>query len=554
MTTSFETLGLKPELIKAVTELGYATPTPIQSGAIPVLLEGRDVLGQAQTGTGKTAAFALPLLHSLDPDLRGVQGLILTPTRELATQVSSAVHRYGIHCNARVLPIYGGQPYIRQKRRLEQGVQVVVGTPGRMLDLIRQGVLALGNVRYLVLDEADEMLKMGFLEDVETILAETPSTRQTALFSATLPEPIRHLAGRYMHDPVNVNVRETTRTVAQTEQRYYLLEESSKVAAVTRILEVETIKSALIFTRTRAGASELCEILLARGYPAEALHGDMSQAVRESVLRRFRQGQVTVLVATDVMARGLDIQDVSHVINYDMPHDADDYIHRIGRTGRAGRSGVALTLVTPRERRRIQTIERFTRQSMTRATLPGPEEVQACREARFQQELHALLEAENLDREIALVTRLTEAGYDLTTLTAAAIRLARADELQRPIDDVREVSERPVQNTHDRDRRSSRRTSVPEHTHVRLPRRTGHEPGMVRLSLDLGHAHGIKPADVVGAIASEAGIPGRGIGAIDIHQYQTFIDVNERHVAKVLRQMQGSRLRGQSATFVQIES
>ncbi len=551
MTIPFETLGLRPELLQAINESGYTQPTPIQEKTIPMLLEGRDILGQAQTGTGKTAAFALPLLHTLDLKASGVQALVLTPTRELALQIANAVYRYGQHRGVQVLPIYGGQSYSRQTRRLDRGVHIVVGTPGRTLDLIRQGLLDLSTVRYLVLDEADEMLKMGFIDDVEAILSETPATRQTALFSATLPAPIRRLADGYMREPEYITTGETTRTVAQTEQRYYLLDESSKLGAVTRLLEVEDIKSALIFTRTKVGAAELSETLLARGYSAEALHGDLTQMAREIVLRRFRQGQVTILVATDVVARGLDIQDVSHVINFDMPYDAEDYVHRIGRTGRAGRSGVAVTLVTPREARRLRSIETFTRQPVTRAMLPSAAEVQAQREERFRLGLDQLLSYADLDDARSLVRDLTAAGYDLAEIAAAAIHLARSEETQRPIDEVRELPERRERAESGRKRRASRAADATRQPH--RSRREVREPGMVRLTLDLGRAHGIRPGDVVGAIASEAGIPGRGIGAIDIRQNQTFVDVNERHADKVLRQMRRSRLRGQAMNLVRTD-
>lgn len=553
MTTTFEQLGLCSELVQAVTELGYETPTAIQAAAIPPLLQGRDVVGQAQTGTGKTAAFALPMIESLDPTAPDVQGLVLTPTRELAIQVSNAVYRYGRYREVQVLPIYGGQSYERQTRRLGRGVHIVVGTPGRTLDLIRQGALDLSSVRFLVLDEADEMLKMGFIEDVTEILAATPATRQTALFSATVPDAIRRLAEQYMRNPQPVTIERATMTVAETEQRYYLVDEASKVAAVSRLLEVEEVKNTLIFTRTKAGAAELAEKLLAHGYPVEAIHGDLNQLARESVLRRFRQGQVTILVATDVVARGIDIHDVSHVINFDLPFDAEDYVHRIGRTGRAGRTGVAITLVTPRERRRLKTIEAFTRQPITRGKLPGPEQVQLQRDARFKLGLGELLDQADLGSERALVAELVEAGYDVNEIAAAAIRLARADELQRPIEEVCEVPERSEQRAA---RRGQQRLSkVPARASERpgRSRKPEREPGMVRLSLDLGRAHGLRPSDVVGAIANETGIPGRGIGAIDIRQHKTFVDVKARHAEQVLRQMRRSRLRGQAMTLVRAE-
>jgi ATP-dependent RNA helicase DeaD len=546
MTNLFESLGLRPQLVRAVTELGYENPTPIQEGAIPALLGGRDVLGQAQTGTGKTAAFALPMLEKLDLTARGVQGLVLAPTRELAVQVAEAIYQYGRYWGVRVLPIYGGSSYTRQMKRLQEGVHVVVGTPGRVIDLIQRDVLDLSHVHFLVLDEADEMLKMGFIDDVETILKETPEDRQTALFSATLAEPIRRLASKYMHDPVSVTIAKKDLTVPQTEQRYYLVHEESKVAALGRLLEAEDVQSALIFTRTKVGAAQLAETLMGRGFPVEAIHGDLSQEARETVMRRFRRGHINVLVATDVAARGLDIENVSHVINFDMPYDAEDYVHRIGRTGRAGREGIAITLVTPRERRWLKTIEQFTKREIKRAKLPTPEQIYARRDERFTQQLNDVLAQPELEREYAILNNLLQAGYGVEDIAAAAVKLARAGEVQRPIDEIREPREREERPMRARDGRGE---DIP-----RIRReRTGREPGMVRLMLNLGRDQGVKPGDVVGAIASEAGIPGRAIGAIDIRRNETYVDVQESHVEKVLREMKRSSMRGKAVTLTRAE-
>lgn len=548
MTNLFEGLGLRPQLVRAVTELGYENPTPIQEGAIPALLSGRDVLGQAQTGTGKTAAFALPMLEKIDFTASGVQGLVLAPTRELAMQVSEAIYQYGRYWNVRVLPIYGGSSYTRQMKKLQEGVHIVVGTPGRVIDLIDRKALDLSSVRYLVLDEADEMLKMGFIDDVETILKETPATRQTALFSATLAEPIRRLSSKYMNDPVSVTIARKELTVPLIDQRYYLVNEASKIAALGRLLEVEDVSSALIFTRTKVGAGQLAETLMGRGFPVEAIHGDLSQEARETVMRRFRKGHVHILVATDVAARGLDIENVSHVINFDMPYDAEDYVHRIGRTGRAGREGVAITLVTPRERRWLRTIEQFTKHEIKRAKLPLAQEVYARRDERFAQRLNETLELGDLDREHAIVGSLVEAGFDLGDVAAAAVRLARAFEAQRPVEDIEEPRDREYRAPGARD---SKRGGE---NRPRIQRdRTGREPGMVRLMLNIGREQGIKPGDVVGAIAGEAGIPGRAIGAIDIRRNETYVDVMEMHVDRVLRQMKRSSLRGKTFTLTRAQ-
>lgn len=569
MTITFESLGLRPQLVQAVMELGYENPTPIQERAIPALLEGRDVLGQAQTGTGKTAAFALPLLERLELSNRTVQGLILTPTRELALQVTEAIYQYGKHMGVRIVAIYGGSSYTRQLKRLEEGVHVVVGTPGRLIDLIDKRALRLNHVKFLVLDEADEMLKMGFIDDVTTILNQTPKERQTALFSATLSDPIREIARNYMHDPQVVAIEQKTLTVPQIEQRYYLVDEHSKVAALARLLEVEEVGSALIFTRTKLGAGSLADTLLARQFPVEALHGDLSQEMRETVMRRFRRGQITILVATDVAARGLDIQDMSHVVNFDVPYDAEDYVHRIGRTGRAGREGIAITLVTPRERRWLKTIEQFTRQPIKRGKLPNVDEVIAKRDQRFTERLSGMLDNEEFEREVSFLNGLIAVGYDSAEIAAAAIRMARSFETQRPIDEIQEPRERSYAERQasrtgdrrfgDRDRGDRRFGGEREHADrgghngdgdERPRRRTGErEAGMVRLMIDAGRVHGIQPGDVVGVIASEAGIPGRAIGAIDIQKNQTFVDVNESHVERVLKRMRTGTMRGRQVTM-----
>ncbi|MEO8607502.1 MAG: DEAD/DEAH box helicase [Chloroflexota bacterium] len=563
MSYRFDELGLRPELLRAVAELGYDEPTPIQMQAIPALLGGRDIMGQAQTGTGKTAAFALPMLQGLDLAFNGVQGLVLVPTRELANQVAEAIFQYGKHLGVKVLPVYGGQAYARQLGRLEKGVHIVVGTPGRMIDLIEKRALKLGSVRYLVLDEADEMLDMGFAEDVDRILSETPDARQTALFSATMSSTIRGLAQRHMRDAEEISIERKTMTVPQTEQRYYLLNEGSKLAALSRLLEIEEMHSTLVFTRTKIGAATLAEQLLTRGYAAEALHGDLTQDMRETVLRRFRAGQLQLLIATDVVARGVDIQDVSHVINYDIPYDSEDYVHRIGRTGRAGRSGIAITLITPRDQRRLKYIESFIKQSIPRATLPGKDTVIQKRNERFMSQLEVVLQQDDLGRERALVQEMADSGADIHEIAAAAIRLARAGEAQRPVEDVREYQEREEYSRGksrewDKNRRPAPSGSANGngngYSEGKRSRRgeDEREPGMVRILLDVGKAHGVRPGDVVGAIAGEAGIPGRSIGAIDIRTNQTYVDVKEDHAEKVLVKVKHWTLRGQKVKLVRV--
>lgn len=561
MIARFEDLGLAPEFLHAVEQLGFEQPTPIQEAAIPALLAGRDVIGQAQTGTGKTAAFALPMLQHIQPEEGGIQALVLAPTRELAIQVAEAAGQMARGADTpvarRVLAVYGGQSYTIQTRQLRRGVDAVVGTPGRLLDLIRQKLLDLSRVRYLVLDEADEMLEMGFIEDVEAILAQIPGERQIALFSATLPEAVRKLAERYLNDPQKITINPERRTVAETEQRICRVREENKLDALAGLLEVEDVKSALIFARTKARAQELAETLAERGYSAEALHGDLNQTRREFVLNRFRRQAITILVATDVAARGLDIEDVSHVFNYDVPADAEDYVHRIGRTGRAGRKGVAITFLTPRERGRLKQIEAYTRQATIECRVPRREDILARRDEHFLERLSEQIgkdAAENSSqgRERALIARLVESGADPLEIAAAAIRMARAGESELPKEEVF------IPATEHRTDRKNASDGEPARGVKKMPRRyerewsqagagTGkaarrparnpgeREPGMVRLKMNLGDANGLRPSDVVGAIASEVGIPGRAIGAIDIHREHTFLDVAEKHVARVLQ-------------------
>jgi ATP-dependent RNA helicase DeaD len=539
MMNDFSQLNLHPELVQAVTERGYTTPTPIQIAIIPLMLAGQDVLGQAQTGTGKTAAFALPILNQLTPKQRSVQSLVLAPTRELAMQVAQAFQDYGRHLGVRVLAVYGGQPYGRQVSSLRQGVDVVVGTPGRLLDLMRQGSLDLSQVSTVVLDEADEMLSMGFIEDIEAILSATPSERQTALFSATLPTEIRRLSNRYMRDPQSVAIQQKQRTATGVDERYYLVNEQDKLAALTRIFEMEEIRSALIFTRTRAGTGELASELTARGFSAEMINGDLSQEAREQVLRRFRNGQISVLVATDVAARGLDIDNISHVFNYDLPQDPEAYVHRVGRTGRAGREGVAVSLLTPREQWLRQRIEGYTKRPITLATLPTVAEIEAQREANLVAKLEVWLQRDRSRRERELIETMVAAGFDVLDVAAAALKMARGEEKQRPIAHISEVQARP---------KPAHRRERPDESNRREDRRwttQAKEKGMVRLALNTGKVHGVRPNDIVSSLARHADIPGNVIGAIHIRPQQTLVDVPEQFVDKVLAKREGYRIRQQ---------
>jgi ATP-dependent RNA helicase DeaD len=513
---SFDQLGLSPPLLRALGDVGYEVPTPIQARTIPLLLAGRDLIGQAQTGTGKTAAFALPLLQALEPDLGRVQALVLTPTRELALQVAEAVHTYARHLKrVGVLPVYGGQPFHTQLKRLQQGVQVVIGTPGRVMDHLRRGSLDLGQLRVVVLDEADEMLRMGFIDDVEWILGQAPTERQTALFSATMPPQIRRVAKGHLRDPETVQMARKTLTVPTVEQRCLNLAEGQKLDALTRILGTQDNDAVLVFARTKNGCGELAGKLQARGWAAEALHGDLSQAQREALVRRLRARQAEIVVATDVAARGLDVDHITHVVNYDIPYDVEAYVHRIGRTGRAGRAGTAVLFVTPRERRMLREIERFIGQRIPPMKMPTKADVATRTVALFKESVAQTLGKGDMDLYLDLVEEMAqEGGHDMAEVAAALARLALGD--------------KPIQATLE-----------PEPEAVPEP-----ESGMVRLFLGAGTKAGVRPADVVGAIANEAGVPGKEIGAIDVYERFTFVELPARYKVRVLKSMANSTIRG----------
>jgi ATP-dependent RNA helicase DeaD len=517
---AFEALGLNEPLVQALADLGYEAPTPIQSLTIPALLAGRDLIGQAQTGTGKTAAFVLPLLQGLDISRPVVQALVLTPTRELALQVAEACHSYAKHLGrVHVLPVYGGQPIYRQIEHLRRGVHVVVGTPGRIMDHLRRGTLEFAALRWVILDEADEMLRMGFIEDVDWILAQVGEAHQTALFSATLPPEIRRIAQRYLKDPVVAEIEHKALTVPTVAQFYTNVTEQGKLDALTRVLETEASTAVLIFTRTKTGAAELGEKLQAHGYAAEALHGDLNQAQREQVVRRLRAGQTEIVIATDVAARGLDVEQISHVINYDIPYDAESYVHRIGRTARAGRTGRAILFVTPRQQRMLREIEHYTGKRILPMQVPSLADVAARRTALFKERIRKVLTEEDIEPYLALVEELAGEGYEMAEVAAAAARLARGD--QPP-----DVAVAPQ--------------SAPE---------SDIEPGMVRLFINAGRSTGVRPSDIVGAIANETDIPGKAIGAIDIYDHFAFVEVPEQYKDQILARMARSKLRNRPVSI-----
>ena len=526
MTLNFSEFDLQPQLVQTIADIGYTAPTPIQSTVIPAMLAGQDVIGQSQTGSGKTAAFSLPILHNLQTDQRHVQSLVVTPTRELAIQVADAMYTYGRQAGVRVLAVYGGQPYDRQIRRLKKGVDVVVGTPGRLLDLIRRNVLELDRVATVILDEADEMLSMGFIADIKAILDQTASSRQTALFSATLPQRIIRLAKQYMNTPQSIKVGRKQLTVETVEQRYYLVNESDKLAALTRLIEIEPIVSALIFARTRLGTTELANELALRGFPAEALNGDLSQDARVQVLNRFRDNKLKVLVATDVAARGLDIDDISHVFNYDLPQDPEIYVHRVGRTGRAGKTGIAITLLTPKERWGLRRIEGLTKQKIDRMMLPNDEDIKLHRETQLMEKVMVWMRRGRCSREREIVAQLLEDGHDLAEVAAVALKLARAEEKQRPIAPLKAVAEFSAPAAGRTFKRSNHRKGG--------GRSASHEKGMVRLLLSSGRTDGVRVHNVVGSLSHYADIPGGSLGKIRIQKQHTLVDVPEKLVGRIL--------------------
>jgi ATP-dependent RNA helicase DeaD len=536
MVNSFSELGLNEDYLQAVERLGYTQPTPIQVETIPLMLSSRDILAQSQTGTGKTAAFMLPILQRLKEGNGITRALVLAPTRELAKQVADATEGLCRGSGIKVLAVYGGQSYEIQIRALTRGVDILVGTPGRLLDFIRQGRLDLNRVETLVLDEADEMLEMGFIDDVETILKELPERRQMALFSATLPAQIQKLAAKYLTDAVKISINPSQVTVAETEQRLYRVREETKLAALCCLLETDEVTSGLIFTRTKARAQELADELLHRGISADSLHGDLNQSRRELVLNRFRRGSVTLMVATDVAARGLDIQDVSHVFNYDMPADAEDYVHRIGRTGRAGKKGIAITLLTPRERGRMNQIQAYTRQPVNEVQLPGAVEVQQKRDERLIEQVSGQLLAGINHSEKALLEQMLANGFNINEVAVGLIRLLRANSNETPIKELLEISKLPVEKTHAAEFTGNGKRTVKGNHSFSTEKKDGVvEQGMVRLWMSLGNRNGLRPGDIVGAIAGESGIPGKAIGEINIQTNYSLVDVAENHVQSVLK-------------------
>ncbi len=546
-TPGFSELKLPHALLSVLDELGYETPSPIQARAIPPLLEGHDLLGHAPTGTGKTAAFALPLLARMDSASKQVQALVLTPTRELAIQVAEAFQRYAAHLPGfHVLPIYGGQDYGIQIRQLKRGVQVVVGTPGRIMDHLRRGTLKLGSLQALVLDEADEMLRMGFIDDVEWILEQTPCERQTALFSATMPKEIEKIARRHLQDPRQVSIEAKTATAATIRQRYWLVSGLHKLDALTRILEVEPFDATILFVRTRTATLELAQRLEARGYSAAAINGDMAQKQREQMVEQLKRGDIDILVATDVAARGLDVERISHVINYDIPNDPEAYIHRIGRTGRAGRQGDAILFVSPRERRMLHAIEKATRQKIEPLELPSVEAVNHRRVAAFLQRISDTLAAGELTFMEGLVERYQrEHDVPASEIAAALAKMALGD---RPLLLEAEKPRKPRKAGQDKEKAGRKPPPAREKRKRPLPE------GMERFRIEVGHEHGVKPGNIVGAIANEAGLDGKYIGGIDIRDDHSLVDLPEGMPKEIFQDLKKTRVCNRPLRITRIKS
>ncbi|WP_167386761.1 DEAD/DEAH box helicase [Aeromonas cavernicola] len=552
----FSELGLAAPVLKALQDVGYERPSPIQAAAIPHLMAGHDLLGQAQTGTGKTAAFALPLLSRLEAGNRNTQILVLAPTRELALQVAEACQRYAHHMpDFHVLPIYGGSSYETQTRALRRGAQVVVGTPGRVMDLIRRKNLDLSGLRALVLDEADEMLRMGFIDDVDWIMEQCPAGRQVALFSATMPDQIRRVAQKHLKQPKEIKIVSKTSTAPTIRQRYWQVTGLHKLDAMTRLLEVEPYEALLVFVRTKNAAEELAGKLAARGHACEALHGDIPQKLRERTVDKLRQGQLDILIATDVVARGLDVERITHVVNYDIPYDTESYVHRIGRTGRAGRKGEAILFVAPRERRMLRAIEHATRQAIEPMKMPSTDDINQHRLTKFKERIRETMMGEELEIYHNLVNELIEEdSADPLELAAALAKLVQGDQpllLDDSIPDPllnnssdrggferRDFNDRGGRDGADRGDRAARRMP----SLAARPLKDNPDVEMERYRVDVGAHHGVKPGQIVGAIANEANIESRFIGNIDIADDFSTVDLPKGMTAEVLEVIKKARV------------
>lgn len=553
---SFNDLDLLPQVIKALNDIGYEKPSPIQAATIPHLLDGHDVLGMAQTGTGKTAAFALPVLSKIDVKKKHTQSLVLCPTRELAIQVAEAFQSYAAHLKGfQVLPIYGGQDMRTQLRSLQRGAQVVVATPGRLLDHINRRSINLSSLDVLVLDEADEMLRMGFIDDVESILKNTPQDRQVALFSATMPGPIRRVAEKYLNKPKEVRIETAVTTNENIEQQYWLVSGASKLEALTRMLEVEEFDGMIIFVRTKTSTVDLADRLNARGFSASPLNGDMNQALRQRTVEHLKGGKLDILVATDVAARGLDVERISHVVNFDIPYDEEAYVHRIGRTGRAGRTGKAILFVTSRERRLLRSIEKTTRQTIKPITLPSREQLIDKRAAQFKASVAEALPLGNTELFHSMVSQLCEEEQvNVEEIAAALVYLAQKD---RPLVPPKERA--PRENRNERDDRSRNDRSRDKRDHKdrkdkRDKKGKRSDVPMDVFKIAVGHNHEVKPGEIVGAIANEAGIEGKHIGQIRIKENHSYVELPSGMPNDTFSALKNTRVRQQILNIEKAEN
>lgn len=534
---TFADLNIRPEVLRALTDVGYESPSPIQAATIPAILNGSDVVGLAQTGTGKTAAFAVPVLSKIDPTSRNTQCLVLAPTRELALQVAEAFGKYGAHLNVNVLAIYGGSSYTPQLAGLKRGAQVVVGTPGRVIDHLSKGSLDLSHLDYLVLDEADEMLQMGFAEDVERILADTPEYKQVALFSATMPPAIKKITARYLHDPVEVTIKAKAQTAENITQRYIQVAGPRKMDAITRLLEVEPFEAMIVFVRTKQATEEVAEKLRARGFSAAAINGDIPQAVRERTINGLKDGSIDILIATDVAARGLDVERISHVLNYDIPHDPESYVHRIGRTGRAGRSGTALLFVTPRERHLLNSIERVTRKKLIESQLPSVDDVNAQRVTKFRDAITDSLSAPGIE----LFRRLIEDYERDNNVPLAEIAAALAVQTQGGEEFL--MKEPPPEKRRERPDRDDRDDRGDRGDRERKPRSTRDDLATYRIAV--GKRHKVIPGAIVGAIANEGGLNRSDFGHISIRVDHSLVELPAKLSKDTLKKLENTRISGQ---------
>ncbi len=545
--TLFADLGLPQPLLQSLSELGYEKPSPIQAASIPILLEGRDLLGQAQTGTGKTAAFALPMLTNLDPKKKYPQLLVLAPTRELAIQVAEAFQRYSRNMGFSVLPIYGGQSYTNQLKQLKRGAQIIVGTPGRVMDHINRGTLVLKELEALVLDEADEMLRMGFIDDVEWILKHTPESRQIALFSATMPKEIKKVANTYLNNPEHVKIETKTTTASTIRQRYSLVNNNQKLHAFARVLEVVDFDAVIVFVRTKLATVDVAEKLSARGYRCQALNGDIPQNQREQVIDKMKRGKLDILVATDVAARGLDIERISHVVNFDIPLDTESYIHRIGRTGRAGRQGEAILFVTPRERRLLNAIERATNSPMETMEIPSANDINKKRASDFKQLIGETIDKVDLERFSQLVSEFMQEGDSAPeTIAAALAYIAQSNkplfEAETEFKPEKREFDRSDRNERSRGRSNSRdgNRDSRDNNRDRGKRKKGpHKAEDMRTyRIQVGRNDGIKPGNIVGAIANEADLDSKNIGHIKINDDHSTVDLPKAMPKAMIKKLQ----------------